>query len=52
MRELLSEYEFPGDTTPIVRGSALQALESESTDPEAPEYASIKELLRVIGYKS
>jgi elongation factor Tu len=48
LRELLNEYEFPGDTTPIVRGSALQALESTSTDPDAPEYASIKELLRVI----
>jgi len=48
LRELLDEYEFPGDTTPIVRGSALQALESDSTDPDAPEYASIKELLRVV----
>jgi elongation factor Tu len=48
LRELLNEYEFPGDDTPIVRGSALKALESESTDPNAPEYESIKELLRVI----
>jgi elongation factor Tu len=48
LRELLNEYEFPGDTTPIVRGSALQALESTSTDPDAPEYESIRELLRVI----
>jgi elongation factor Tu len=48
LRELLNGYGFPGDTTPIVRGSALQALESTSTDPDAPEYASIKELLRVI----
>jgi elongation factor Tu len=48
LRELLDEYEFPGDTTPIVRGSALQALESESTDPDSPDYASIKELLRVV----
>ena len=48
LRELLNEYEFPGDSTPIVRGSALQALESTSTDPNAPEYASIKELLRVV----
>jgi elongation factor Tu len=48
LRELLNEYEFPGDETPIVRGSALQALESKSTDPNAPEYASIKELLRVV----
>ena len=37
LRELLNEYEFPGDETPIVRGSALQALQSESTDPDAPE---------------
>jgi elongation factor Tu len=48
LRELLNGYGFPGDTTPIVRGSALKALESTSTDPEAPEYAPIKELLRVI----
>ena len=48
LRELLNGYGFPGDTTPIVRGSALKALESTSTDPNAPEYASIKELLRVI----
>jgi len=48
LRELLNEYKFPGDETPIVRGSALQALESASTDPDAPEYASIKELLRVV----
>ena len=48
LRELLNEYEFPGDTTPIVRGSALKALESESTDPMAPEYESIRELLRVV----
>jgi elongation factor Tu len=48
LRELLNEYEFPGDTTPIVRGSALQALESTSKDLDAPEYASIKELLRVV----
>ncbi len=48
LRELLTEYEFPGDETPIVMGSALKALESESTDPDAPEYESIKELLRVV----
>jgi elongation factor Tu len=48
LRELLTAYEFPGDETPIVRGSALQALESKSTDPNAPEYGSIKELLRVV----
>jgi elongation factor Tu len=48
LRELLSKQGFPGDTTPIVRGSAKQALDSTSTDPNAPEYASIRELLRVI----
>jgi elongation factor Tu len=48
LRELLNEYNFPGDTTPIVRGSALKALESTSTDPNAPEYESIRELLRVV----
>jgi elongation factor Tu len=48
LRELLTDQGFPGDETPIVRGSALHALESESTDPDAEEYASIKELLRVV----
>jgi len=48
LRELLDEYGFPGDETPIVRGSALHALESESTDPNAPEYECIHELLRVV----
>jgi elongation factor Tu len=48
LRELLNEYGFPGDETPIVRGSALEALESKSEDPNAPEYESIKELLRVV----
>ena len=48
LRELLDIYEFPGDETPIVMGSALQALECTSEDPEAPEYASIWELLRVV----
>jgi elongation factor Tu len=48
LRELLDSYEFPGDETPIVRGSALEALESESTDPDAPEYESIWELMRVV----
>jgi len=48
LRELLNEYGFPGDETPIVRGSALAALESTSTDPNAPEYESIVELLRVV----
>ncbi|MFO7624882.1 MAG: elongation factor Tu [Anaerolineales bacterium] len=48
LRELLTEYGFPGDETPIVRGSALHALESTSQDPDAEEYASIKELMRVV----
>ncbi|MDY6878218.1 MAG: elongation factor Tu [Chloroflexota bacterium] len=48
LRELLDGYRFPGDETPIVRGSALQALQSESTDPDAPEYQCIWELMRVI----
>ncbi len=48
LREMLSDYGYPGDDVPIVRGSALEALESTSTDPEAPEYASIKELLKVV----
>ncbi len=48
LREMLSEYGFPGDEIPLVRGSALAALESESEDPEAEEYASIKELMRVV----
>ena len=48
LREMLVGYGFPGDETPIVRGSALAALESTSTDPEAPEYVSIKELLDVV----
>lgn len=48
LREMLSGYGFPGDTTPIVRGSALEALESTSTDPNDAAYASIKELMRVV----
>jgi len=48
LRELLDLYEFPGDETPIVHGSALIALESDSTDPDAPEYAPIWELMRVV----
>ena len=51
LRELLAGYEFPGDEVPIVRGSALAALESASTDPDAPEYAPIWELLAAVdGY--
>jgi len=48
LRELLTSYGFPGDTTPIVRGSAKLALDSTSTDPNAPEYACIREILRVV----
>ncbi|MBC8496342.1 MAG: elongation factor Tu, partial [Chloroflexi bacterium] len=48
LRELLDEYGFPGDEIPIVKGSALAALESDSSDQNAPEYESIKELLRVV----
>ena len=48
IRELLSEYDFPGDDTPIIRGSALKALESTSTDPNAPEYACINELMNAV----
>jgi elongation factor Tu len=48
LRELLTSYKFPGETTPIVRGSALQALESTSTDPAAAEYAPVLELMRVV----
>ncbi len=48
IRELLSKYDFPGDDTPIVKGSALKVLESTSTDPNAPEYAPIKELLDAV----
>ena len=45
VRETLSFYEFPGDDIPIIKGSALEALVSESNDPNAPEYACIKELM-------
>jgi elongation factor Tu len=48
LRELLSSYEFPGDDIPIVRGSALEALQSASQDLDAAEYESIWELLRVV----
>jgi elongation factor Tu len=48
LRELLDGYEFPGDETPIVRGSALAALSSESEDPDAPEYQPIWDLVRVV----
>ena len=48
IRDLLSSYDFPGDDTPIVRGSARDALESTSTDVNAPEYAPILELMSVV----
>ena len=48
IRELLSKYGFPGDTTPFVRGSALKALESASKDPNAPEYKCILELMDTV----
>ena len=48
VRELLSTYEFPGDEIPIIKGSALNALISESTDPNAPEYLCIKELMDAV----
>ena len=47
IRELLSEYDFPGDDTPIIRGSALKALEAPN-DPEDPAYACIKELMDAV----
>ena len=48
VRETLDFYEFPGDDPPIIKGSALNALISESTDPDAPEYACIKELMDAV----
>jgi len=48
IRDLLNEYEFPGDDTPIIRGSALKALESKSTDDNAPEYKCIHELMDAV----
>src|SRR6266568_919778 len=48
LRELLSKYNFPGDDIPIVRGSAVKALESASTDPDAPEYKSIVDLMNAV----
>ena len=48
VRELLTTYNFPGDEIPIIKGSALNALISESTDPNAPEYACIKELMEAV----
>ena len=48
IRDLLNEYEFPGDDTPIIKGSAYLALTSTSTDPNAPEYACIHELMDAV----
>ena len=48
VRETLSYYEFPGDDIPVIKGSALNALVSESKDPNAPEYACIKELMDAV----
>jgi elongation factor Tu len=48
LRELLSTQGFPGDDIPIIRGAAVKALESTSTDPEAPEYAPIRELMAAV----
>ncbi len=48
LRELLNEYEFPGDDTPFVRGSALNVLECDSKDPNAPEYQCIHELMKAV----
>ena len=48
IRELLSDYEFPGDDIPIIRGTALGVLESTSEDPNAPEYACIRELMDAV----
>ncbi|MDP6496113.1 MAG: GTP-binding protein, partial [Dehalococcoidia bacterium] len=48
VRELLSKYEFPGDDIPVIRGSALQALEQGSSDPNDPAFASILELMEAV----
>ena len=48
IRDILNKYEFPGDDTPIIKGSAFLALDSSSTDPEAPEYQCIKELMDAV----
>src|SRR5690625_1505501 len=48
VRELLSSYDFPGDEIPFIQGSALAALESESTDVSSPEYAPILELMQAV----
>ena len=48
VRDLLSSYDFPGDDIPIIKGSSLKVLESSSTDPNAPEYACMKELMEAV----
>ena len=48
IRDLLNKYDFPGDTTPIIQGSALKVLESTSKDPSAPEYKCIADLLEAV----
>ena len=48
IRELLNEYEFPGDDTPIIKGSALKVLESTSKDPNAPEYKCVHDLMKAV----
>jgi elongation factor Tu len=48
VRELLAKYQFPGDKIPVVKGSALKAIESTSTDPNAPEYKSVLELMEAV----
>src|SRR5688572_32590867 len=48
VRELLTKYEFPGEDVPVIRGSALKALESSSDDPESEDYTSIKELMDAV----
>ena len=48
VRDLLSKYDFPGDEIPIIKGSSLKVLESTSTDPNAPEYQCMKELMEAV----
>ena len=48
IRELLSSYDFPGDDVPVIRGSALNVLTSDSTDPNAPEYKCIRDLMEAV----
>ena len=48
VRDLLTQYDFPGDETPFIRGSARMALESTSKDPNAPEYQCIHELMKAV----